>query len=205
MSDSYTKSIFFISILFISLSIVGQIKYKAIYLFLSLFIILLIISHSKKEEFKSPLEYNLGNYDNLELNSKDFYKRKSLIPGYFYNPNLESNSKDCSWLKNPCSSKLHKNIYVNVPFKLSNKKGVKFDDVLMKGNPYEDNLHPPVDGVSKNYKKMFMFTYNKCSPECCPSDFSCDKGCLCLNQDQRDYINSRGRNRFPSSKHNMNF
>ena len=37
----------------------------------------------------------------------------------------------------------------------------------MEGNPYEDGLHPPVDGKSEKYKKMF-FTYNKCSPKCCP-------------------------------------
>ena len=34
----------------------------------------------------------------------------------------------------------------------------------MEGNPYEDGLHPPVDGKSEKYKKMFFFTYNKCSP-----------------------------------------
>ena len=36
--------------------------------------------------------------------------------------------------------------------------------------------------------------------------YSCDKkGCICLNQDQRDYINSRGKIRIPTSKHNLNF
>ena len=41
---------------------------------------------------------------------------------------------------------------------------------------------------------MFMFTKNKCSLSCCPSTYTCDRGCVCLNQDQRDFINSRGKN-----------
>ena len=39
---------------------------------------------------------------------------------------------------------------------------------------------------------MFMFAYNQCRPECCPSTFSCDHGCVCTTEQQRNFINSRG-------------
>ena len=42
---------------------------------------------------------------------------------------------------------------------------------------------------------MFIFAYNKCSPECCPSTYSCDKGCVCTTKQQRKFINTRGNNR----------
>ena len=51
---------------------------------------------------------------------------------------------------------------------------------------------PSIDGDMNSQKSLFMFSYNKCSPECCPSTFSCDHGCICTNKKQRHFINSRG-------------
>ena len=42
---------------------------------------------------------------------------------------------------------------------------------------------------------LFMFKNNQCKPECCPSSFSCDGGCVCTTPDQRQVIASRGGNR----------
>ena len=42
---------------------------------------------------------------------------------------------------------------------------------------------------------LFMFKDNQCKPECCPSSFSCDGGCVCTSPEQRDMINGRGGNR----------
>jgi hypothetical protein len=42
---------------------------------------------------------------------------------------------------------------------------------------------------------LFMFKNNQCKPECCPSSFSCDGGCVCTSPDQRQVIASRGGNR----------
>jgi len=42
---------------------------------------------------------------------------------------------------------------------------------------------------------LFMFKNNQCKPECCPSSFSCDGGCVCTSPDQRDVIAHRGGNR----------
>ena len=42
---------------------------------------------------------------------------------------------------------------------------------------------------------LFMFKNNQCKPECCPSSYACDGGCVCTTPDQRKVIASRGGNR----------
>lgn len=42
---------------------------------------------------------------------------------------------------------------------------------------------------------LFMFKNNQCKPECCPSSYTCDGGCVCTSPDQRQVIASRGGNR----------
>jgi len=42
---------------------------------------------------------------------------------------------------------------------------------------------------------LFMLKNNQCKPECCPSSYSCDGGCVCTSPDQRQVIASRGGNR----------
>ena len=38
---------------------------------------------------------------------------------------------------------------------------------------------------------LFMFGKNKCSPECCPSTYSCNGGCVCTTEEQRNRIRGR--------------
>jgi hypothetical protein len=42
---------------------------------------------------------------------------------------------------------------------------------------------------------LFIFANNQCKPECCGATLSCDGGCVCTSQKQRDFVNSRGGNR----------
>lgn len=57
------------------------------------------------------------------------------------------------------------------------------------------NNYPSVDGNSDSAKHMFMFAYNKSSPDCCPSTFSSSRGCVCMSEAQRNFINKRGANK----------
>lgn len=52
---------------------------------------------------------------------------------------------------------------------------------------------PSIDGVSKD-TSMFMMAFNKCDPSCCPSPYSCDRGCVCMTKDQINYVGTRGFN-----------
>jgi hypothetical protein len=49
-------------------------------------------------------------------------------------------------------------------------------------------------GADKTNELMFMVG-NKVDPECCPSAFNTDTGCVCLSQHDRDIMGSRGGNR----------
>jgi hypothetical protein len=42
---------------------------------------------------------------------------------------------------------------------------------------------------------LFIFRDNIASPDCCPSGFSTDTGCVCATHQQSNYINTRGGNR----------
>jgi hypothetical protein len=54
---------------------------------------------------------------------------------------------------------------------------------------------PSIDGSkTKNMKQraLFMFSKNKCDPKCCPSQFTCGKGCVCLTKKQKCWLNKHG-------------
>lgn len=51
----------------------------------------------------------------------------------------------------------------------------------------------PYDMANDN--ELFQFEGNKMSPDCCPSPFSGDRGCICLTDAQLKEFASRGGNR----------
>jgi hypothetical protein len=46
-----------------------------------------------------------------------------------------------------------------------------------------------------NDQQLFQFEGNRMSPDCCPSPFSGDRGCVCLSDKQLAEFASRGGNR----------
>lgn len=53
----------------------------------------------------------------------------------------------------------------------------------------------PVNNPS-NANKLMLLGDNRVSPECCPSAFSTDVGCVCLTEQDKKLFGSRGGNRF---------
>jgi hypothetical protein len=49
-----------------------------------------------------------------------------------------------------------------------------------------------------NPESLFMLENNYSSPKCCPSTFSDSRGCVCMTNNQRQRINSRGGNKAPN-------
>lgn len=41
---------------------------------------------------------------------------------------------------------------------------------------------------------LFMFSYNRSHPSCCPSTYSSSRGCVCLTDEQKKQLYSRGGN-----------
>lgn len=67
--------------------------------------------------------------------------------------------------------------------------GVKLSSDMMSEN------FPTVDGTKETPKHMFSLAHNQCHIGCCPSDYTCSRGCVCTTKNQRKYINQRGGNR----------
>ncbi len=126
-------------------------------------------------------------------------------------------------------SKLNNNLLltVNEPAKLkfSMGNGVpgSYDGLKLKPEGGSDWRRPPSDVPLENGKyfvpqgtplplknemtfmslptnSMFVFQKNQSKPECCPSTFSTDTGCVCTTKEQRDLIGmQRGNNKnYPS-------
>lgn len=75
---------------------------------------------------------------------------------------------------------------------------------LKEGNGYEASpYHPVVDGSKEGPRSMAVMSFNKCGPECCPSTYSCDRGCVCLTEEQKAMMGSRGGNK--SKKDNAEY
>ena len=50
-------------------------------------------------------------------------------------------------------------------------------------------------GVPLPEGEMLIFKGDRSSPECCPATYSTSQGCLCITEDQMEYLNERGGNR----------
>lgn len=66
-------------------------------------------------------------------------------------------------------------------------------DSKWRGTAPNEPLRGPK--VELGEDNLFMFKNNQCKPECCPSSYSCDGGCVCTSPDQRSVIAHRGGNR----------
>lgn len=65
------------------------------------------------------------------------------------------------------------------------------DDIPIKFD--KDPSAPTLNGKD-GPNQMFMFAFNKAAPECCPSPFSTSQGCVCMTNEQLNFIGSRGYN-----------
>lgn len=69
------------------------------------------------------------------------------------------------------------------------------DAYSLNPSPEYTANYPLVDGKKGSPKHLFMFAYNRSSPACCPSTFSSSRGCVCMSDAQRKFINRRGGGR----------
>jgi hypothetical protein len=51
-----------------------------------------------------------------------------------------------------------------------------------------------IDGDPNSPSQMFMFSNNKASLDCCPSIYSTSKGCVCMTDQQINWLSQRGNN-----------
>ena len=171
--------IIFMIIVFMNVQLKNKIKETQLFLLslitgILLIILLNMIFRNTREAFNnsaSNMTYSsMGAFDNLILKPDG----------------------DSKWRHSPSNLPLYKpsTLYTPQGTPLPLKKQAKITTL-----PFDSNA-PSVDGSLKAPKNMFMFAYNQCRPECCPSTFSCDHGCVCTTEQQRKFIGEqRGNNK----------
>ena len=117
----------------------------------------------------NSLTDNMGPYSNLQ-----------------FGQNNKSSEIQCQ-AKLPSRNKSPKRANYNCPI-----NGFNLDS-NQKYNCHRNNLS--LDGSSNTQLSLAMFSENSCSPNCCPSIFTCPGGCLCTTPKQLSWIQSRGNNR----------
>ena len=173
MNTNFNKIILFNIVILLSLVCLfynTNNKLKTPIILLTIFILYILNEYPLKkynETFtNAPIHYKMGSYDNLKLKPEG-----------------------CSnWRHPPACKKLYKWDTVYTP------QGTPFP-LNPKLSKQGTNNGPSVDGTKETPNDMFMFAYNQSSPECCPSTYSTDRGCVCTTKQQREFINSRGNNR----------
>lgn len=62
----------------------------------------------------------------------------------------------------------------------------------LKLDPNQDAMKPSVNGLKNGPRALSMFAYNVFKPECCPSPYSGDRGCVCFSKEQKEYLKRGG-------------
>lgn len=107
-----------------------------------------------------------------------------LIP--YFTPNIEKYSE-----RNGLNELIPEN-------KLAVYQGVSANNTPLKSIEFEDDeTKPSVDGSPNGPRSLFMFAYNKVSPECCLGErsggYSTNGGCVCITDKQKQYFSENSK------------
>jgi hypothetical protein len=139
----------------------------------------------------APVNYNMGSCGGKIIRPEDSIQknRMSNWDGVKYVDPNEPNRQH-KWRHSPSNLPLVKDTYITSPI----GEDILLTDDLMS------TYYPSVDGQPGSQKRMFMFAQNQVRPECCPSTYSSDRGCVCTTESQRNLIAGRGGNAAPGNE-----
>ena len=145
-----------------------------------------------KDNLKSCSETKLSTNNNDCIGWNNLVYKNNKFNRVNCNKN-KNNSKALSKL-GPGNSKCYtSNTQTEPLYKKFDKSKVDFEKYKNLGitNKYlglDKNINvPSVNGNENDSRKgLFQFNYNKCSPDCCPSTYSCSGGCICLSNKQKN-------------------
>uniref|UniRef100_A0A6C0EQT4 Uncharacterized protein n=1 Tax=viral metagenome TaxID=1070528 RepID=A0A6C0EQT4_9ZZZZ len=75
---------------------------------------------------------------------------------------------------------------------------VSLDGGISGWGATEPHSAAPIEGLlpsHANDNKLMFLVGNKVDPSCCPAAFNTDTGCVCLTEENRDFMGSRAGNR----------
>jgi hypothetical protein len=141
----------------------------------------------------APVNYNMGSCGGKVIRPEDSIQknRMSSWDGIKYVDQTvpEDANRQHKWRHSPSNLPLVKDTYITSPIG---------EDILL-GDDLMSAYYPSVDGQKGSQQRMFMFAQNQVRPECCPSTYSSDRGCVCTTEAQRNLISGRGGNAAPGN------
>lgn len=161
---------------------------KALIITLSLGL-LVILSFILEIRFRNyNLGMNVNGYKRGKIGVENFESKPAKLDYIIsHNDGVKlTNCPEDRWRHPPSDENLMINSFTPQGHHMPLKKQTHITDMPKKG--------PNVDSFG-NLKSMFTFAYNQCKPECCPATYSCDGGCVCTTDSQRDFLAKRGLNK----------
>jgi hypothetical protein len=146
---------------------------------------------NKTESFTgyAPVKYDMGVCGGKTLTAADGIKMSAWDGISYTNPGTEP-ERQHKWRHSPSNLPLVKDTYITSPVG---------DDILLTDD-LTSAYYPTVDGKEGSQQRMFLFAQNQVRPECCPSTYSSDRGCVCTTESQRNLIAGRGGNAAPGNE-----
>jgi hypothetical protein len=118
----------------------------------------------------------ITNSNTYEIASPVNYAMGNGVLGSYDNLSLRTQCKE-GWMHGPCNPPVKSNL-----------------QFVPQGTPLTLKNEMMYAEIPKN--SMFIFSRSYASPECCPSTFSTDRGCICSSDQLRKYIGEeRGGNK----------
>jgi len=139
-----------------------------------------------KESFlgHAPVEHKMGKCDGKLLKAEDALTQYENVSWEGRRLNFKKENGKHTWRGPKGNVPLMKESVIYSPVG---------DGYKLGEDPTSANF-PTVDGQEGSHRHMFMLARNQASPDCCPSTYSTDTGCICTTEQQRDFIAGRGGN-----------
>jgi len=170
LSNTIILAVIVAAIFLINVSLKLKLAISGIFVAIIVINIILIFKHCPKKKVSESFK------DSTNFHDRFFYDNLVLDP-----------EGDSTWRHPPS------NLPLLDPNQIYTPQGTPINVDPKNNSANGDNqVGPSVDGLADSPKSLFTFSYNQCRPECCPSTYSCDRGCICTNEQQRKFINQRG-------------
>ena len=140
-----------------------------------------------KVGFQAPVNYHIENvFTGMSSLPNKMFPYDNLTESELLNSVVTHNPEDGS-LSNPINLANMEHTLVNPVYfsPVGTPHNLKLD-------PNQDAMKPSVNGLKDGPRALAMFAYNVFKPECCPSPYSGDRGCVCMTKEQKEYLQRGG-------------
>lgn len=159
----------------------------ALTMLVSVYYVYMTKTYGGKQGFQAPVNYHIENvFTGMSNLPNKRFPYDNLTESELLNAVVHHNPEDGS-LSAPNNVNYMEHELVNPVY--HSPVGTPH---YLKLDPNQDAMKPSVNGLKDGPRALAMFAYNVFKPECCPSPYSGDRGCVCLSREQKEYLKRGG-------------